>query len=59
MTLRNVNYVLAEKMTQQQRDDLKIREKEGLVAIETHNPEFRQTAVVLKKGLSHYILHGE
>jgi hypothetical protein len=59
MTLRNVTYVRVRDMTTEQRKEYDIQETEGLVAIETHNTEYKRKAVKLENGLSNYILNGE
>jgi len=59
MTLKNVSYVKAQKMTKEQRIELKIEVGSGLVAIETHNEDYQKKAVPVKKGrLVNYVLNG-
>jgi len=59
MTLRNVSFVRAQDIDEEQRKPWGIEVDRGLVAIETHNEKYKQKAVVLKKGLVNYILNGE
>ena len=50
MVIRNVTLVRAENMEKSQREELGIGVTEGLVAIETHNTEYKQVARVIGKG---------
>ena len=59
MALRNVKYVRVQDMTQKQREDLKIIDTKGLVAIETHNTEYKEVPVIIKKGIVNYIVNGD
>lgn len=61
MALKNVTYVRAKDMTKEQKQELQIEESinGGLIAIESHNPEYRRKAVVIKKGLVNYVLNGD
>lgn len=53
MTLRNVNWGRAENMTPEERRELGINVDKGLVAIETHNSEYRQKGVVVDSVLEY------
>lgn len=59
MTLRNVNYVRAQDLTNTQKEELGIELGEGLVAIETHNEQYKKKPVVVSKGIVNYILNGD
>jgi len=60
MSLKNVTYVKARNLTEEQKTKLKL--PKGLtnetIAIETHNPTHNLNAVVIKKGMVNYILNG-
>ncbi len=58
MTLRNVNYVRVKNLTPEQKIEMGIKVQGGIVAIETHNEEYKQKIKVLSKGLVNYILNG-
>jgi hypothetical protein len=58
MTLRNVRYVRVKDLEKSQKSDLGIEGDSGMVAIETHNPVFRQEATVVRAGIVDYILQG-
>lgn len=55
MTLKNVQYAYAEDMTPEEKTELSITAKEGLIAIETRNPEIKRKAVLLKDGFVPYL----
>ena len=59
MVIRNVKYTHTQKMTSDQKTELKIPESYiGLVAIETHNPTYRREAILLREGAISYIKSG-
>lgn len=61
MTLKNVTYVRMKDLTKEQKEELglDVAIKNGIVAIESHNPEYKKKAKILKKGMVNYILNGD
>ena len=60
MVLRNSMLVRARDMDKEQKEEMGIdKDAEGLIAMESHNEKYERKAVLLKKGLVHYILNGE
>lgn len=56
MVIRNVSYAHSKRMTPSQKKELEIPAGyNGIVAVETHNPEYKRKAVLLKKGIIAYI----
>lgn len=60
MAIKNVNYVKAKDLTKEQKAELGLDENlnMGIVAIESHNSVYMQKGVVIKRGISNYILNG-
>jgi len=55
MTLKNVQYVYAERLTQEERSLLNIKVDRGLIAIETRASKLKRVPIQLKEGILKYI----
>ena len=60
MALKNVRYVKAKRLTNEQKKELGIEEAvpTDMIAIETYNPSHNLKGVIIKRGMVDYILNG-
>lgn len=62
MVLKNVDYVKAGSLTDEQKEELDLDESvsdDNLIAIESHNSDYNLKGVIIRRGVSNYILNGD